>query len=156
SLGALAQINIDQFAFDHGATQQTQVAPLLIALVIGMGAGSVLAGLWSGGRVELGILPIGALGIVLSSVLLFLGEGEIIHPQTDHWTASYVWACIFLGLLGVSAGLFDIPLESYLQKHSPPEVRGSILAAGNFITFSGILAMSGLFMVLRRQPLSMS
>ena len=63
TLGALAHLNIDQFVFEGGGGKQTQVAPLLAALVIGIGVGSVLAGVWSAGRVELGILPLGAPGL---------------------------------------------------------------------------------------------
>jgi len=50
------------------------------------------------------------------------------------YTLSYFAAAIFLILLGVSAGLFDVPLASYMQDRSPPEHRGSILAASNFLT----------------------
>ena len=46
SVGALAQLNIDQFAFESGATRQTQIVPLLLALVAGVGIGSVLARDW--------------------------------------------------------------------------------------------------------------
>jgi hypothetical protein len=44
SVGALAQMNIDQFAFEGGALAETDKIPLLISLVIGVGLGSVLAG----------------------------------------------------------------------------------------------------------------
>ena len=50
TLGALAHLNIDQFVFEGGGAKQTQVAPLLAALVIGSGVGSVLAGVWSAAR----------------------------------------------------------------------------------------------------------
>ncbi len=138
SLGALAQLNIDQFAFEGGATRQTQVTPLLIALVAGVGLGSVMAGVWSGGRVELGILPLGAGGLAFSSLMLFTVEGTLINPG-QHWTASYVVACLLLFLLGCSAGLFDVPLAAYMQHYSKPKQRGSILAASNFLTFGGML-----------------
>ncbi|MCA9248748.1 MAG: MFS transporter, partial [Planctomycetales bacterium] len=150
SLGALAQLNIDQYGFEGGAQRQSQITPLLIALVAGVGAGSVLAGIWSGGRVELGILPLGAGGVALSSILLFTVQGAIIDPTT-HWTASYVAACAFLIMLGISAGLFDVPLAAYMQHHSPPESRGSILAASNFLTFAGMAVSAGAFAVLRSQ-----
>ncbi len=45
-------------------------------------------------------------------------------------------------LLGISAGLFDVPLAAYMQDRSPPEHRGSILAASNFLTFGGMLIAS--------------
>ena len=148
SLAALANLNIDQFAFEAGGEKQTQVAPLLAALVIGVGAGSVLAGVWSAGRVELGILPLGALGLVLVPLLLFTVEGEFFIEGGD-WTFSYIGAGILLFLLGCSAGLFDVPLAAYMQHNSPTDRRGSILAASNFMTFGGMLLASVAFDVMR-------
>ena len=148
SLGTLANLNIDQFAFDGGVTQQSQIVPLLISLTFGVGLGSVLAGIWSAGRVELGILPLGAAGIAVSSMLLFTVQGSLVDA-TLAWTAGYVWACVFLVGLGMSAGLFNIPLTAYMQHRSPVESRGSILAANNFLTFSTILVASLLYSGLR-------
>ena len=48
SVGTLATLNIDQFAAEGGALNETAKTPLLISLVIGVGAGSILAGIWSG------------------------------------------------------------------------------------------------------------
>ena len=67
SLGLLVQLNIDQFGFEHGFEDQRQVSALLASLIVGVGLGSVLAGLWSGGKVELGIVPLGAGGLALSA-----------------------------------------------------------------------------------------
>ena len=148
SLGALANLNIDQFAFEAGGEKQTQVAPLLAALVIGVGVGSVLAGVWSAGRVELGILPLGATGLVFFPLLLFTVEGEFFKSNGD-WTISYIAAGIWLFMLGCSAGLFDVPLAAYMQHNSPRDRRGSILAASNFMTFGGMLLASVAFDVMR-------
>ena len=148
TLGALAHLNIDQFVFEAGGWKQTQVAPLLAALVIGIGVGSVLAGVWSAGRVELGILPLGALGLVIMPLLLFTVEGEFFKPSGD-WTISYIAACVLLLLLGCSAGLFDVPLASYMQHYSPKDRRGSVLAASNLLTFGGMLIAALAFGLMR-------
>jgi len=148
SVGALAQLNIDQFAAEGGALTETAKVPLLVALVMGVGFGSVLAGVWSAGRVELGILPLGAFGISISAMLLFLVQGTILDPTTA-MTAGFVIACVLLFLLGTSAGLFSVPLEAFLQHRSEVETRGSILAASNFLTFTGVLVSALLFSALR-------
>ena len=49
----------------------------------------------------------------------------------------------------MSAGLFNVPLEAYLQDRSPRKSRGRILAASNFLTFSGVCLTSFLFAALR-------
>ena len=83
TLAMLANLNIDQFAFEGNATKQTQVIALLGSLIVGVGIGSVLAGLWSGGKVELGILPIGAGGLALFSFLLYTVEGSLVDTAGD-------------------------------------------------------------------------
>ena len=149
SIGSLCQLNIDQFGFE-GHLNQAQLVPLLVVLVIGVGVGSVLAGIWSAGRVELGILPLGAAGIVVFSVLLFtVGDGALIDTSLD-FTGAFVMACIWLFFLGVSAGLFDVPLQAFMQHRSPAETRGSILAASNFLTFAGMLMVSFVYYLLRQ------
>ncbi len=63
----LAQLNIDQLA-DEGrrrSNAESAKSPLLLALIAGVCIGSVLAGIWSGDHVELGILPLGAFGVAL-------------------------------------------------------------------------------------------
>ncbi len=147
SLGTLANLNIDQFAFARGASRQTEVTPLLACLVAGIGGGSVLAGILSRGKIELGLLPLGAFGIASSLLGLFLIQGPLIVDF--NFTVPYILACFFLFLLGMSAGLFNVPLEAYIQHRSPRESRGSMLAAANFITFVGIMAASFLFWGLR-------
>jgi len=148
SLGALAQLNIDQFAFEGGASTETQKVPLLLCLVVGLGLGAVLAGIWSRGRVELGLLPLGAFGIVIFCFLLFLVQGAIFQLD-EGTTETLVWACVFLGGLGFSAGLFDVPINAYMQQRSPRETRGSILAASNFLTFTGVALVAVVFAVVR-------
>lgn len=152
SLGSLANMNIDQYVFENraagGEASQSQVAPLLACLAVGVGLGSLLAGVWSAGRVELGLLPLGGAILSLGSVLLFFVDGDLIRPDAPV-TLSYLTACGFLGLVGIGAGMFDVPLQSYLQHRSPAESRGSILAASNFLTFAGILVASGIFCLLR-------
>jgi acyl-[acyl-carrier-protein]-phospholipid O-acyltransferase/long-chain-fatty-acid--[acyl-carrier-protein] ligase len=149
AVGGLAQLNIDQLAAEGGALgQESAKLPLLLALIAGVSVGSVLAGVWSGDHVELGILPIGAAGVAVSSLLLFTVP-HVIFEAGPGMTGAAIWACTLLFFLGTSAGLFSVPLEAYLQHRSPRESRGSILSASNFLTFSGICLASLLFAALR-------
>lgn len=149
AVGALAQLNIDQFAYESGALIERHRTPLLISLVMGVGIGSVLAGIVSAGRIELGLVPWGALGIALFSILIFFSpEGFITYPVTVN--TKYIIACGLLACLGISAGLFDVPLASYMQHRSPVESRGAILSAVNFMLFGGMILTSFLFYGMRQ------
>ncbi|MCE9553436.1 MAG: MFS transporter [Planctomycetes bacterium] len=158
TLGSLCQLNIDQFGMEGGMLSpggqpnQIEVVPLLVALVIGVGLGSLLAGLLSGGRVELGILPLGAGGIAIAAMLLSTVQGDLVSD--GQFTVMAAWACLWLFFLGISAGLFDVPLEAYLQHRSPREHRGAVLAASNFLTFFGMLVAAALFANLKKPYVS--
>jgi acyl-[acyl-carrier-protein]-phospholipid O-acyltransferase/long-chain-fatty-acid--[acyl-carrier-protein] ligase len=141
TLGALAQMNVDQFVVFRLGLGQIHVGVLLGTLAFGVGLGSVLAGVWSAGRVELGIVPLGAAGIALSGMML-----SIISPVAEAaFSPAYFWSCTWLLMLGTSAGLYQIPIQAFLQYHSPKEARGSIMAASGFLTFSGMLLASAAF-----------
>jgi acyl-[acyl-carrier-protein]-phospholipid O-acyltransferase/long-chain-fatty-acid--[acyl-carrier-protein] ligase len=148
AIGGLAQLNIDQLAAEGGALNASAKSPLLLALIAGVCTGSILAGIWSRDHVELGILPLGAFGVALNSLLLFTVPQQLFLVNSAV-TSGFVWAGVLLFLLGVSAGLFNVPLEAYLQDRSPRESRGRILAASNFLTFSGVCLTSFLFAALR-------
>lgn len=137
SLASLAQMNLDGYGLEELRVEQHQIGPLLGVLALGVGLGNVLAARLSRGKIELGLVPLGAVGITLAAAGLFF--------TTD----SYLATCVMLAVLGTSAGLFDVPLQSFLQDRSPADSRGSVLAAANLLTFCGTLAVSGLYAVLR-------
>ncbi len=142
SIASFAQLNIDTFAAESGSINETEKLPLLVSLVLGLGVGSLLAGIISGGKIQLGLVPWGATGMCIFGLLLFFAPADFI---TDSIGWGFVIACALLAALGISAGFFDVPLASYLQHNSPPERRGAVLSAANFMVFSGIALMAMLY-----------
>ena len=106
SLAALAQMNVDTYAISELGVGQNYVGPLLAILSVGVGFGSLLAGVWSAGRVELGIVPMGAGTLAVFSLLLF----GVPSPTTVSLYSAYGLTCLCLFFLGTGAGLFDVPL----------------------------------------------
>lgn len=153
TLAAVAQMNVDLFAISELHVDQFHVGILLAVLAVGVGGGSVLAGIWSSGRIELGIVPLGAAGITISGIALFAAPN--VAGQHVAVTPGYVCACVGLFFLGASAGLYNIPIQAFLQSRSPEASRGSILAANNFLAYTGMLLASALFWAFR-DLLSMS
>jgi len=135
SLGTLFQLNILLFAKEELQFSETATSVLLAILGIGIGVGSVFAGKASEGKVELGLIPIGAFGIVMCSTLLAF-SGNI--PGLPH---------IAICLLGVSSGFFIVPQTAYLQEFSPPEKRGRFIAASNFFSNCCMFISSILFWI---------
>ncbi len=145
-LASLAKINIDSFGTKVLALRQENIGLLLAMLVVGVGLGSVLAGLWSGDKVELGIVPLGAAGICVSAFLLYLTGHSLMGALAQRQSGGGGDRCGNAPRLrlvvrvadcaGRFGGPVRYPLESYLQLRSEVETRGSILAANNFISYT--------------------
>jgi acyl-[acyl-carrier-protein]-phospholipid O-acyltransferase/long-chain-fatty-acid--[acyl-carrier-protein] ligase len=146
ALGMLSQVNIYLFANEVlFVPQQRDVGILLGVLTIGIGGGAVLAGTLSRGKIELGLVPFGAAGLAITSILLAFVPGG---TEADPSVAGYYWSCFWLLAMGLTAGLYDLPLQAFLQDRSPSQSRGSIMAAYNFMAFGAMLAASGVFWLL--------
>jgi len=99
----------------------------LMMLSIGIGIGARLAGRLSQGRVEYGLIPLGALGVavMLSAVGLFApGLGVTLAMMV---------------VLGTSSALIFVPLNALIQWRAPADRRGSVIAFENTCVFTGIL-----------------
>jgi acyl-[acyl-carrier-protein]-phospholipid O-acyltransferase/long-chain-fatty-acid--[acyl-carrier-protein] ligase len=153
-IAAVAQLNVDQYAFESGAKMQGEIVPLLIALVSGIGAGSLIAGRFSkhgidpGSKVDLGFVPAGGLIMTVACVALALSSTDVFGGEAVK-NLRLVSPVVWLSLLGIGAGMFDVPLEAYLQEQSPSKRRGTILAATNLLVFTGMLLASVAYYGLR-------
>ena len=132
-IGAFVQLNVLDYGAQHLGLLPEQATRLFLLTAIGIGLGSVFAGWISGRSIEFGIVPVGA-GLMFGG-LVVLGT---VPPGSTGIAA----ACMFL--LGLAAGMFIVPLESFIQYRSPPDRVGSIKAAGGFLSWIGILTASGL------------
>ncbi|WP_075883669.1 MFS transporter [Candidatus Protochlamydia sp. W-9] len=131
-VGAFTQLNIIPFAVQSLQLSDIQGGYLFFLTALGIGTGALIAGKISGRIVELGLVPIGALGISVCAFFLDIYSENI-------------WAVIpIVTLLGVFGGIFEIPLDSYIQVASPKQMRGQMVAATNFLSFIGVLLASGL------------
>lgn len=134
-LGALFEMNILIYSKHFMQINERQTSYLLAILSIGMGIGGILAGRFSGEKVEFGLVPLGAIGIGTFSLFLFFS-----YP-------SGIFTGLILFVLGVSGGFFIIPLNAYIQQKSPKDALGRVLALENFLTFSGILSASLVYLI---------
>jgi len=118
---------------------------LLTIFSVGIGLGSVLCEKLSGRRVELGLVPFGAIGMTVFGILLYLahpgGHTGALVGIIDFLQDSASWAVLFSALIvGMFAGFYVVPLFAIIQQRSKPEHRSRIIAANNII---GALFMVG-------------
>lgn len=133
--GAFLQMSILLFAKQTLALSDTRTGLLLTALAMSIGLGSLLAGRWSDKKIEIGLIPLGAAGMAVFTLDLSFAE-----------TAAR--AAVDLFFLGIFAGLFIVPQDAMVQHKSGAGERGRVIAASNFLIFSGILLSSGAFTLI--------
>jgi len=125
-LGSLLLINVVLYATDILHVPESKAGLLLAASSLGIGLGSFLAGYLSGGKIEYGLIPLGAIGITIAGALL-------ARPEL-----SFLSVAIHLAILGLFAGFFAVPINALIQHRPAPDKKGSIIAAANLLSFVGI------------------
>jgi hypothetical protein len=116
-----------------------QVASLLLVVFsLGIGLGSLLCERLSRGRVEIGLVALGALGMSVFTLDFWLAtrslpagglmDVQAFLAQPAHWRV-----LIDLGLLSMSAGLFSVPMYALIQVRSRASHRSRIIAANNIL-----------------------
>jgi acyl-[acyl-carrier-protein]-phospholipid O-acyltransferase/long-chain-fatty-acid--[acyl-carrier-protein] ligase len=134
AIAALIQFLIVIYAKDvlH-ISDPAKATYLQAAIAIGIGLGSFAAGYLSGGKIETGLIPLGAVGLTVCAALLGktgLSFGEVAT------------GLVALGLFG---GFFIVPISAMLQHRPAREQKGGVLAAANLLSWVGIFLASGVF-----------
>lgn len=126
-VGAWVQLLTVQYGKELMLLDDTRTSLLQAALAIGIGTGSMLAGRLSGHKVELGLVPLGSIGMGLIASAMLFGKYAF-------WLASSGF-----GLLGFAGGFFIVPLNAMLQQKSHADMRGRLIAANNVLNNIGIM-----------------
>ncbi|AJP59778.2 glycerol acyltransferase [Pandoraea vervacti] len=151
-LGATFLASFFNFARDVLGANPDVVTLLLAMFSVGIGAGALLCERLSGGKVEIGLVPFGSIGMTVFAVdLYFASRGGVGGPalqsvgqfiaQPGHWR---ILADLFL--LAMFGGFYSVPLYALIQSRSKSSHRARIIAANNilnalFMVVSALMAM---------------
>lgn len=147
--GSIVLTQFPTFA-QHVLSGNALVATLLLATFsIGIGLGSVACSILSGGKVEIGLMPFGALGISIFTWRLsntHLPAAEELRGLSELFAVSGSWGVIFnMTMIAFSSGLFIVPLYAFLQTRSDAQQRSRTIAVNNimnaiFMVAAGLMA----------------
>ncbi|TVQ87813.1 MAG: MFS transporter [Deltaproteobacteria bacterium] len=117
----------------------------MILFSVGIGVGSMLCARWSRGRLEMGLVVVGAIGITVFLFDLWLAgvpwprQAELL-TLSELATRPAAWRLAFdLVGLAMSGGIFMVPLYAYLQHEGPPGERAQIIGALNLVNAAFIV-----------------
>ncbi|OAN13586.1 acyl-phosphate glycerol 3-phosphate acyltransferase [Photobacterium jeanii] len=134
-LGACYLTQFPNFAKIYLGGNAAAVSFLLGLFSIGIAIGSMLCDRLSGHRIEPGIVPLGSLGITIFSADLMFATPDSIAATESFLSfvqnPELLRIFISLTMLGVSGGIFIVPLYAMMQHRAKPEERSQIIAANN-------------------------
>ena len=129
----------------HGNEQVASA--LLVVFSFGIGTGSLLCETLSRRHVEIGLVPLGAIGMSVFAVDLYFASSGlppsgvmglgVFLAQPAHWRVM-----ADLALLSLFAGLYSVPMYALIQLRSQPTHRARIIAANNILNALFMIASS--------------
>jgi 1-acyl-sn-glycerol-3-phosphate acyltransferase len=138
-VGATFLSSFFSFAKNVLSADPDVVTVLLGTFSIGIGIGSLLCERLSKRRIEIGLVPLGSIGMSVFAIDLYFAShrlpsaghlltvGEFIAIPS-HWR---VLADLFL--LAMFGGFYSVPLYALIQSRSQPSHRARIIAANNIL-----------------------
>ncbi len=156
-VGASYLTQFPTFAKDYLGGSAQVVTLLLTLFSVGVAVGSLLCEKLSGHKIELGIVPIGSIGMSLFGIDLYfaIASIEVVEnmsamafiEQSGNWRMM-----LDIALISAFGGLFVVPLQALIQNRSEEKIRAQIIAANNvlnalFMVASAIFAILALVVV---------
>ena len=129
----------------HGNSQVASL--LLVVFSIGIAIGSLLCETLSRRHVEIGLVPLGAIGMSIFSIdLYFASRG--LPASSEMGVSQFIalsahWRVMAdLALLSLFAGLYSVPMYALIQLRSQSTHRARIIAANNILNALFMIASS--------------
>lgn len=144
-LGAAYLTQIPNFTREVLRSNESVVTLLLTMFSVGIGAGSLLCERLSGRKVELGLVPLGSIGLSVFGFDLFLAYdappvAELMGVGAFLASDGSLRVLADLVLIGVFGGFYIVPLFAFVQTRTEAAHRARVIAANNIL--------NALFMVL--------
>lgn len=148
--GALFLSQFPGYAKDVLGGGEHTVTLLLAVFSVGIGVGSLLCERLSGRRLEVGLVPFGAIGLTLFGLDLWWSSPSAAPaaaplPLGQVLAAGASWRVLFdLVMIGVFGGFYIVPLYTLVQSRSDPAHRSRVIAGNNILNALFMVVAAGL------------
>jgi MFS family permease len=135
--GALVLAQLPLYTKDVLGGSEEVVTVLLVMFSAGVGIGSLLCERLSGGKVEIGLVPFGSIGLTVFAVDLYLATPAVTGANLSasafiHAPGS--WRVLLdMALIGMFGGLFIVPLYALVQQRTRREVMSRVIGANSIL-----------------------
>lgn len=158
-IGAVILTSLPLYVKNEMGGNELVVTSALVVFSLSIAIGSLLCEKLSRSRIELGIVPFGAILITIFMYLLSQVPNidthipDMIKTEDNLLTLSQVMSYpgmmyhfIWMGAIGIAAGFYTVPLYALIQQRTKEDSRSRIIAANNvlnalFMVGSAILSI---------------
>jgi 1-acyl-sn-glycerol-3-phosphate acyltransferase len=149
-LGAVVLSLLPSLVSANLGGKEALVTYLLALFSVGVGSGSLLCKRFSFRQLELGLVPLGSLGMtafLLDTALVLHGHQAIPGTTIGSLLATFDGLRLSVDLLGfaLTSGLFIVPLYTLLQERTAESVRARAIAANNVVN-AGFMVLGSLML----------
>jgi 1-acyl-sn-glycerol-3-phosphate acyltransferase len=151
-VGALILAQLPAYSKDVLGGDKTVYTLLLAAFSIGTALGSLACERLSGHKVEIGLVPLGSIGLTVCLLNLYFSHPDAIAPGGAplSWTAFLAaggWdVTLNCALIGVFGGLFIVPLYALILTRSAESHRARVIACNNILN-AGFMVIAALLAI---------
>ncbi|HEV7607125.1 MAG TPA: MFS transporter [Steroidobacteraceae bacterium] len=152
-VGALLLAQLPAYAKDVLGGDKTVYTLLLAAFSIGTALGSLACERLSGHKVEIGLVPLGSIGMTVCLLDLYFQHpgvhqaGAAVVPWTAFLGAGGWSVALDCALIGMFGGLFIVPLYALILSRSTESHRARIIACNNIMN-AGFMVIAALLAIL--------
>lgn len=139
-LGGVTLPLLNTFGKNQMGYPDHRTSILAACVGIGIAAGCAIAGKLSMKKINFHLATAGAWGMVATFGGMAFLPRLGLPAETTEWTARLV-----LVTVGVSSGMFAVPLQVYLQAKPPQDQKGRMIGAMNLVNWIGILMAAGVY-----------
>ena len=148
--GATFLVQIPSYSKTIIGGDEKLMSMLLAMFIIGISTGALLCERLSRRRVEIGLVPFGAIGLTVLGIDIFFASPMQPGEYTglgQFFALGANWRIIFdLVMIGIFSGFYIVPLYALVQQRADPGHRSRVIAGNNilnalFMVVSAVFAM---------------
>ena len=136
--GSAMTLQVPAYTLDILNGSAAVATALLVTFAVGVGIGALLCERLSRYRIELGLVPLGSIGLTVFAVDLYFAQpvsaASSVGSVSEFLARAGTWRILAdLALLGACGGLYSVPLYAMIQQRAQRRHLSRIIAANNIV-----------------------
>lgn len=136
--GSAMTLQVPAYTLDILNGSAAVATALLVTFAVGVGIGALLCERLSRYRIELGLVPLGSIGLTVFAVDLYFAQpvsaASSVGSVSEFLARTGTWRILAdLALLGACGGLYSVPLYAMIQQRAQRRHLSRIIAANNIV-----------------------